>query len=165
MTEPSSWPPPPDIPSSLAVHDEFLAACMRHSAPKPLLSRSLLVQKLHKKIGSDLRSCDAVVNDFCDRHLIFMPALEVWPRLHILLAELGCLVILILLGFQVLMAFKMGAALIHLLYRMHHLNVNLLLGILYGTLVVSGISVSIGNVYEKKKARAEAAEAVAKFTR
>ena len=162
MTEPSSsWPPPPQTAYLPVEHDEFLAVCVHDSPLKPPLSRTDLAKSLHQETGKDTNSCMAVVNDFCDRHTIFMPAPGMWPRLRTLLAVLGCFDMLTILGFQFLMAFKVGAALIHFLCRAYHLDINILLPILVVMFVVCGLLGMIGP-NEAKKEKADAAEA-AKF--
>lgn len=74
MPSPPTWPPPPDVPHPLAEHDGFLTACVLNSPTKPILTRLRLVRKLHKEQGLDFRQCRAIVNDYCDRHAILMPA-------------------------------------------------------------------------------------------
>ncbi len=70
----STWPPPPDTPNPLAAHDGFLTACVLNSSAKKPLSRLRLVMELRKEQGVDIRQSRAIVNDYCDRHLILMPA-------------------------------------------------------------------------------------------
>ena len=163
MTEPSpSWPPPPGVASPLAEHDAFLTAQVRNIRSKPIASRWSLALDLHHKTGKGFPYCDTVVDDFCDRHAIFIPTSGIWPRLRTLFPVLGCFDMLALFGFQFLMAFKVGAALIHFLCRAYHLNINLLiliLGVMFFVCVVLGM---IGP-NEAKKGKADAAEAVAKF--
>ena len=74
MDASSTWPPPPDTPSPLAAHDGFLTACVLNSSAKRPVSRLRLVIKLRKEQGIDVRQCRAIVNDYCDRYLILMPA-------------------------------------------------------------------------------------------
>lgn len=80
MTEPSSWPPPPNTPEPLSAHDEFLANCVRNWTPKRPILRLQLAGKLCEKTSREFSSCLAVVNNFCDRHAILVPehVLVIW---------------------------------------------------------------------------------------
>ncbi len=70
----STWPPPPDVPHPLAEHDGFLTACVLRSSAKQPVTRLRLIQDLRKERGVDLRQSLAIVNNYCDRHLILPPA-------------------------------------------------------------------------------------------
>ena len=93
MDEMSTWPPPPDLPKPLEVHDEFLVTSIRASQPKLPLSRLRLVRDLHLATGLSLRQCLAVVNDFCDRHAILLPVrgFGIWAMLLCHLVSLTAL--------------------------------------------------------------------------
>lgn len=70
----STWPPPPAVPHPLAEHDGFLTACVLRSSAKQPVTRLSLVRNLCKERGTDLRQSLAIVNNYCDRHLILPPA-------------------------------------------------------------------------------------------
>ena len=80
MTEPSSWPPPPEVSNPLAAHDDFLITCIRNWTSKRPILRLQLAGKLREKTRLEFRSCLAIVNNFCDRHGILVPehGLAVW---------------------------------------------------------------------------------------
>lgn len=70
----STWPPPPTVPPPLSEHDDFLTACVLDTSAKPMLTRLRLAQDLRKERGVDLRQGRAIVNDYCDRHMILPQA-------------------------------------------------------------------------------------------
>ena len=163
MNEPSTWPPPPETPNLLAAHDEFLVGCIRTSKPDPPLSRLRLTEKLHQKTGNDLRICRAVVNDFCDRHTIFMPGFGTW--LSESLPTIGCVIFFtgIAVGYffinreetAVTQAAKIG---------FHHDLECSYFGT-GGIALLLSIAAVVESIYRNKKDWADAAEAVAKFAR
>ena len=165
MSEPSTWPPPPDVPPPLAAHDEFLSACVRNSTPKPPLSRLRLMVRLRQETRQDLRYCRPVVDDFCNRHAILTPVSG-------LTAWLGCLPIFIYIaamGAMGLVAFFLGQRQDEAATRAEKLAFHSEKVHLAGVLLAIGLT-SIGisfflSFLRQKKAKADAAEAVAKFTR
>jgi len=163
MTEPSSWPPPPEIYNPFAVHDEFLAACVRNSTLKPPVSRLRLARDLHQETGKDLRSSMAIVNNFRDRHLIAMPATGILPWLIFILILTNFAAILVMYLGQEYLRGKQSAAVTHLeklAFRNERVHLDLVVA---GVLIVSIILMATISAYRLKKTRADAAEAVAKF--
>lgn len=163
MTEPPTWPPPPTTPNLLAAHDEFLSACVRNSTLKPPVSRLRLVRDLHQNTGQDLRSCLAVVNSFCDRHTILMPltGIQVW-----LLPALCGLNFVIVLAMNITGHFlgRSAASAVTHSQRSAFLSQRVDLDYaLMAVLFVYAAAAIIMSWLRQKKARADAAEAVAKF--
>lgn len=74
MDASSTWPPPPDTPNPLAEHDGFLTACVLNLSDKRPVSRLSLAEELCEERGVDRRQSLAIVNDYCDRHLILPQA-------------------------------------------------------------------------------------------
>ncbi len=74
MPAQSIWPPPPDIPNPLAKYDGFLTARVLDSSARQPVTRLRLARQLRKERGVDARQSLAIVNNYCDRHLILMAA-------------------------------------------------------------------------------------------
>ncbi len=165
MTEPSSWPPPPETPNLLAVHDEFLSACVRSSTPKPPVSRLRLMMRLRQKTRKDLRYCRAVVDDFCDRHTIFMPGSGLGSWLSESLPTIGCVIIFIGIAVGYFFINKEEAAVTRAAKIGFHHNLERSYFGTGGIALLLGIATVIDSIYQNKKGHADTAEAVAKFTR
>ena len=165
MNEPSTWPPPPETSNLLAAHDEFLIACVRSSTPKLPLSRLRLVRDLRQETGQDLRSCLAIVNDFCDRHFILMPPTGLRAWLPFLFLGFCLIIVFVMSIVRYFVDRNLNAAVTHsekivLSNQRVHLDF-----VFFGTLLASmGLAV-LAILYREKKAQADAAKAVAKFAR
>ncbi len=85
MPEPPTWPPPPNTPEPLSAHDDFLIGCIRNWTPKQPIQRLYLAGKLRDETGLDLRFCQTIVNNFCNRHAILVPphGLVVWSGIFL----------------------------------------------------------------------------------
>lgn len=165
MSEPPTWPPPPETPHPMAVHDDFLVDCICTSKPNPPLSRLRLTEKLHQKTGQDLRFCRAVVNDFCDRHTILMPLAGFRAWLPFLFWGLCPVITLAMNITRYFLGSRLAKAVLHsqkvaLSNERIHLDA-MFLGLLFANLVL----MLIAFLARYKKTRADAAEAVAKFAR
>jgi hypothetical protein len=153
------------MPNLLAVHDEFLVACVRSSTSKLPVSRLRLVRNLHQETRRDLRFCMAVVNNFCDRHEILMPhtGLKVW--LPLLFTGL-CLAIALAMNITgQLLGRSAVTAITHsqrsaLMSERVHLDF-----VFLAAFFVSAGLALIALWLRQKKAKVDAAEAIAKFTR
>lgn len=165
MSEPLTWPPSPSTPEPLSAHDEFLSACIRNSMPKPLLSRLRLVRDLRQETGQDLRSCLAVVNDFCDRHAILMSLGGFRAWLPFLFLGLCPVIELAMNSVRYFLGNSLAKAVTHsrksaLLSERVHLDF-----VFFGLLLASLILTLISFLYRHKKIQADAEEARAKFAR
>ncbi len=165
MSDPPTWPPPPGVPAPLSAHDDFLVACVRRSTPKLPVSRLRLVRDLYQETGQDLRSCMAVVNDFCDRHTILMPPQGVKMWLPFFFCGLNFAVILAKGVVGYVLGNSMAAAASHAQVVALSTEKLRLDALLVGVLLVSTFLMCVTLLYRYKKTRAEAAEARSKFTR
>ena len=163
MTEPSSWPPPPEIYNPFAVHDEFLAACVRNSTLKPAVSRLRLTRNLHQETGKDLRYCLAIVNNFCDRHSILMPHTGFRMWLPFLFGSLNVVILLAMNITRHFLARSAASAITHLQRTTFLLERVNLYYVFLAAFFVNASAMVIVVWLREKKVRADAAEAVAKF--
>ena len=163
MIEPSSWPPPPEIYNPFAVHDEFLAACVRNSTLKPAVSRLRLTRNLHQETGKDLRSSMAIVNNFCDRHSILMPHTGFRMWLPFLFGSLNVVILLAMNITRHFLARSAASAITHLQRTTFLLERVNLYYVFLAAFFVNASAMVIVVWLREKKVRADAAEAVAKF--
>ena len=164
MPEPPTWPPPPNTPEPLSAHDEFLAALVRSSTPKPPLSRLYLARELRQETGMELRSCWASVNNFCDRHAILTG--DLWAGLgwvECLPALFGLVTMVIMGGIEFLLQREYDAAMTFTdktAIKSEQAHVEFLF---LCVLVLTGIGALILKQWRDKKMYKLATEAKAKF--
>lgn len=127
------------------------------------MPRLRLVRDLRQETGKDLRYCLAAVSDFCDRHTVLMPAAGILPWLIFIPTLTNFAAVLVMYLGQEYLRGKQSAAVTHLeklAFRNERVHLDLVVA---DILLIDIILVAIYIVTRLKKARAGAAEAVAKF--
>ena len=162
MSEPSTWPPPPEMPAPSSAHDDFLVACIRNWTPKRPISRVQLAGKLGENTKLEFRPCLATVNNFCDYHAILVPphGLIVWSPILLPLIMMTMRSVMIYVLDQ-----RHDAAMTHMERVMITAEKRQADLIFIGVYVVVTIIGGVFAFFRQKKMQRQATEAKAKLAR